>query len=48
MEIKRRIKEETNLIASAGVSYNKFLTKVVSDQDKPDGFLLPLLENVNR
>jgi len=40
MEIKKRIKEETNLIASAGVSYNKFLAKVASDQDKPDGFFL--------
>jgi len=40
MEIKKRIKEETNLIASAGVSYNKFLAKIASDQDKPDGFFL--------
>lgn len=36
-EIKRRIKEELNLIASAGVSYNKFLAKVASDYRKPDG-----------
>ena len=35
--IKREILEETNLIASAGVSYNKFLAKVASDMDKPDG-----------
>lgn len=38
--IKREIKEKTNLIASAGVSYNKFLAKIASDMDKPDGFYL--------
>ncbi|MTI63618.1 DNA polymerase IV [Methylophaga sp.] len=35
--IKREILEETRLTASAGVSYNKFLAKIASDMDKPDG-----------
>ena len=36
-EIKERIHEETNLTASAGVSFNKFLAKVASGMNKPDG-----------
>ena len=35
--IKKDILEATNLVASAGVSYNKFLAKIASDMDKPDG-----------
>jgi DNA polymerase-4 len=51
--IRRQIREELNLTASAGVAPNKFLAKIASDWRKPDGlfviqpddvlaFLLPL------
>ena len=51
--IRREIKSETNLTASAGVAPNKFLAKIASDWKKPDGcfvirphqverFLMPL------
>lgn len=35
--IRARILEETGLTASAGISYNKFLAKMASDQNKPNG-----------
>ncbi|MCL4162295.1 UNVERIFIED_CONTAM: hypothetical protein GTU68_032289, partial [Idotea baltica] len=35
--IKNDILTETNLTASAGISYNKFLAKIASDINKPNG-----------
>lgn len=41
-EIRGRILAETGLTASAGISYNKFLAKLASDQRKPNGqFVVP-------
>ncbi|MCQ4632463.1 DNA polymerase IV [Shinella sp. CPCC 100929] len=36
-EIRARIRQATGLNASAGISYNKFLAKMASDLNKPNG-----------
>jgi DNA polymerase-4 len=52
-DIRRRIFEETGLTASAGISINKFVAKVASDYNKPNGQktvgpdeVIPFLENL--
>lgn len=37
LNIRAKVKEETGLNASAGISYNKFLAKLASDHRKPNG-----------
>jgi DNA polymerase-4 len=39
-QVRARIRSETGLTASAGVSYNKFLAKMASSQRKPDGLFV--------
>ncbi|GAF01438.1 DNA polymerase IV [Saccharicrinis fermentans] len=53
-EIKQQVFEKTQLTASAGISVNKFLAKIASDQDKPNGLfvikpdeVLPFIEKLS-
>lgn len=38
IEIRKKIKERVGLTASAGISFTKFLAKIASDSNKPDGY----------
>jgi DNA polymerase-4 len=46
--IKQRIREETQLTASAGVAPNKFLAKIASGWKKPDGLTVIAPERIER
>ena len=46
--LKERIREETQLTASAGVAPNKFLAKIASGWKKPDGLTVIAPERVER
>ncbi|MGS2740706.1 DNA polymerase IV [Sinomicrobium sp. M5D2P17] len=53
-EIRKRILEEIGLTASAGISVNKFIAKIASDYNKPNGQktvnpeeVIPFLENLD-
>ncbi|MBK5721011.1 DNA polymerase IV [Dysgonomonas sp. Marseille-P4677] len=47
-EIKQKIFETTRLTASAGVSFNKFLAKIASDQNKPNGIFVVKPKNAEQ
>jgi len=46
-KIRQLIKEKTRLTASAGVAHNKFLAKIASDLNKPDGLAVILPEEAD-
>jgi DNA polymerase-4 len=46
-EIRQRVKDELDLVVSAGIAPNKFLAKVASDWNKPDGMFTITPEQVD-
>jgi DNA polymerase-4 len=47
-KIKQDIKNELALVASVGIAPNKFLAKIASDLDKPNGFMVVAREDIHR
>ncbi len=47
-KLKRRVREETRLTASVGVAPNKFLAKLASDLEKPDGLTVIGAADIDR
>lgn len=45
-EIKKRIKDETDLTCSIGIGPNKLLAKIASDMQKPDGLTIIMKDDV--
>lgn len=48
MALKDRIREATGLTASVGIGPNKFIAKLASDQQKPDGLVVVTAADVDR
>ncbi len=46
--IKQQIEAQTHLTASVGVAPNKFLAKLASDLDKPNGFVIVTAQNTQQ
>lgn len=46
LKLKQEIKEKTGIVASVGIAPNKFLAKIASDLDKPDGLVIVNKDNV--
>jgi DNA polymerase-4 len=48
LQLKRKIRQSVKLTCSIGVAPNKFLAKVASDMNKPDGLTIVLPESVSQ
>ena len=47
-EIKKTVANQIHLVASVGIASNKFLAKLASDLDKPDGFVIITRQNTQK